>query len=209
MKEPTMITRTVPKVLLATILLGVVACTGLVTQIQSADKRPVPTAPPGRPVSTPSPSRWIILPKSLASASQADTGAEIWRLVCQDCHGNRGQGLTADWLAQWAPEDRNCWQTKCHAANHPPEGFVLPRYVPPVVGPNALDKFGTALALHDYICASMPWYDPGSLPDQQCWQVTAFLVRQNGINPPNSPLDRPSAAKLLLHPPADKATPQP
>jgi hypothetical protein len=197
-------TRVLLKLLLVTMLLGIGICMSLVAHVQSADVRPAPTSPPGRPISTPSPSEWIILPKSAASASQADVGAEIWRLVCQDCHGNRGQGLTADWLAQWAPADQNCWQTKCHATNHPPEGFVLPRSVPALVGPNTLDEFNTALALHDYICTLMPWYNPGSLQDKQCWELTVFLARQNGINLPNSPLDRASAAKLLLHPPRPK-----
>jgi hypothetical protein len=201
--------RVLLKLLLVTTLLGVGICMSLVAHVQSADGRPAPTPPPNRPISKPTPTDWIILPQSLASASQADVGAEIWRLVCQDCHGNRGQGLTADWRAQWGPADQNCWQTKCHAANHPPEGFVLPRSVPSVVGPNALDEFDTALSLHNYICTLMPWYNPGSLKDQQCWQVTAFLLRQNGISPLNMPLDRTSAAALLLHPPAAKPTLRP
>jgi hypothetical protein len=190
-------------------IIGAGLSSAALARVESAQTPPAATPPPGRAITTPSPSGWIILPKLPATAPQADTGAEIWRLVCQDCHGNRGQGLTAEWRAQWAPADQNCWQSKCHAANHPPEGFVLPRSVPALVGPKALDQLSTALALHDYICTLMPWYNPGCLEDIQCWELTAFLVRKNGIKLPNSPLDRASAARLLLHPPAALPTPRP
>ena len=201
--------RGVLKFVLLMAILGAGLCSAVLARVESAQGPPAATPSPGRPISPPPPSGWIILPALPATASQADIGAEIWRLVCQDCHGNRGQGLTTEWRAQWNPAHRNCWQSKCHAANHPPEGFVLPRHVPPVVGPNALDELNTVLELHDYICKSMPWHNPGSLADRQCWQLTAFLARQNGIHPSNSPLDRASAAQLLLHPPAAKPTASP
>lgn len=201
--------RVVLKCVLLVAILGAGLNSAVPARVESAQKPPAATPPPGRPITPPSPSGWIILPKLPATASQANTGAEIWRLVCQDCHGDRGQGLTAEWRAQWDPAHQNCWQTKCHAANHPPEGFVLPRSVPALVGPNALDELDTALALHDYICTLMPWYNPGSLQDQQCWELTAFLVRQNGIKLLDSPLDRASAARLPLHPPTAKPTSRP
>ena len=56
-----------------------------------------PTLPP-----TPSPApetSWLILPPIPAGATQADIGAEIYALVCRDCHGDRGQGLTDEFRA--------------------------------------------------------------------------------------------------------------
>lgn len=154
----------------------------------------------------PSPTSWLLLPELPASATQADVGAEIYRLVCQDCHGDQGQGLTQDWIAKWNPADQNCWQSKCHASNHPPEGFDLPRYVPPVIGPSALLRFETALDLHEFISDNMPWHNPGSLQDAEYWQLTAYMIRENKIEPMTSSLDRQRAATLLLHPDMGQAT---
>ncbi len=132
--------------------------------------------------------------------TQADKGAEVYWLTCMACHGDRGQGLTQEWREAWDPEDQNCWQSKCHAANHPPGGFVLPRYVPPIIGPNTLQRFQTVLDLYEYIKAKMPWHAPGTLSDEEYWQLAAYLARANGANVGTTPLDRRRAAALRLHP---------
>lgn len=130
-----------------------------------------------------------MLPNLPASATQADVGAAIYRLVCQDCHGDDGRGLTPEWIATWDPEDQYCWQSKCHALNHPPDGFVLPRDVPTIVGPTALTRFDTALDLYMLMRTNMPWHNPGSLQDTEYWQLTAYLIRENEIDPAVAVLD--------------------
>jgi cytochrome c5 len=124
---------------------------------------------------------WIIvdLPKD---ATQLEFGAEVYRLVCKACHGDKGQGLTDDWRAQWEPEDQNCWQSKCHAQyNHPPDGFYMPQ-VPAVLG-QPIRNFGTALNLYTYNHNFMPWHDRGSMTEKESWSVTAYLLKINGIDP--------------------------
>ena len=113
------------------------------------------------PVTAQSSEGWLVLPELPSIATQADVGAEIYRLVCQDCHGNQGQGLTDEWRAEWSPEDQNCWQSKCHASNHPPEGFVLPRQVRALVGAGTLVAHETVLDLHSYTRNRMP----GTIPE--------------------------------------------
>jgi mono/diheme cytochrome c family protein len=148
---------------------------------------------------------WLVLPELPSTVTQADVGAEIYRLVCQDCHGDRGQGLTDEWRAEWAPEDQNCWQSKCHASNHPPEGFILPHQIPALIGESTLQAHETALSLYSYIKSRMPWHDPGSLQKEEYWQVTAFLVRERGLASGVRPLSEAEAANLPLHP--DQAAP--
>lgn len=150
---------------------------------------------------------WLRLPELPDDATQADVGAEVYRLVCEACHGDRRQGLTDEWRATWSPDTQNCWQSKCHAGNHPPEGFDLPRYVPPLGGPDALARFETAFDLQEYIHNNMPWHNPGSLTTEQYWQVTAFLIREQGIAPMTAPIDRERAMTLRLHGDAPAATP--
>lgn len=156
---------------------------------------PVMPPPPG-----PSPTSWIGLPDMAATATQADIGAEVYRLVCSACHGDVGQGLTDAWRAEWAPGTQNCWQSKCHAANHPPDGFVLPRFVPALIGPHTLARFETALDLYNYIHTAMPWHNPGSLLSSEYWQLTAFLAREHGVDVGDVVLDEDRAAKQLLSP---------
>ena len=137
---------------------------------------------------------WIIvdLPDD---ATQLEYGAEVYRLVCKACHGDKGQGLTDDWRAQWAPEDQNCWQSKCHASNHPPDGFYMPQ-APAVLG-QPIRGFGTALNLYTYIRNYMPWHNRGSLTEKDSWSVTAYLLKMNGIDP-GAQLYEETAAQIDL-----------
>lgn len=157
------------------------------------------TAQPTFQFATPAPqASWLILPTFPSSATQADVGAEIYRLVCQDCHGDKGQGLTDEWRATWDPEDQNCWQSKCHASNYPPEGFLLPRVIPSIIGPVLTSRIETSLDLYKTIRERMPYHNPGSLTDEEYWQLTAFLVRENGANPMGVPLDESRAAYIYM-----------
>ena len=179
-----------------------VACTPAptVTPVPTATFASTSTPLPIAVMASPTPHSWVLLPDLPSTATQADVGAEIYRLVCQDCHGNHGQGLTGEWRAQWAPEDQNCWQSKCHSLDHPPDGFTLPRYVPPLVGPGTLSQFKTALDLYHYIRITMPWQNPGSLQEAEYWQLTAFLARERHLTLGNLPLDENRAKELFLSP---------
>ncbi len=148
---------------------------------------------------TPTPESWLRLKEMPDTATQVDYGAEIYRVVCRDCHGDRGQGLTDEWRATWAPEDQNCWQSRCHAGNHPPEGFILPKYVPPLLGPGSLANHESALDLYNYMRLRMPWHTPGSLQDWEYMQLTAFLVTERGLGV-ELPLAEDKAAGILLSP---------
>jgi len=161
--------------LLVTLMVLALCCTATEARAQESQPTPFPARMPATR------SSGLILPDLGPDATQAEYGAEIYRLVCRACHGDRGQGLTADWIVQWAPQDRNCWQSKCHAANHPPDGFEIPRHVPPAVGSPVTSRFADAQQLHTYITAAMPWQSPGSLKPEEYWEVTAYLMDQNGV----------------------------
>jgi hypothetical protein len=177
----------------AFILIGLAACASVVPQATpSAVPAPTPFPTSMRPP--------LIIPDLGPNATQADYGERAYRLVCEACHGDIGRGLTNEWRAKWPPEDQNCWQSKCHAPNHPPDGFIVPRYVPPVLGPNTLLSVNTALQLHDRIYQTMPWQEPASLSEKEYWDITAYLVRERGLDPIREPLDANRAGNLRLHP---------
>jgi mono/diheme cytochrome c family protein len=130
---------------------------------------------------------------------QADEGAVVYWLVCIPCHGDKGQGLTDEWRLVFGTEDMNCWRSKCHAANHPPEGFVFPRTVPPVLGEGALARLTTAQELYHVISTTMPWWDPDYVNQEDAWNLTAYLMRQEGTLPVRAELDDGSAPAFRLH----------
>jgi cytochrome c len=127
------------------------------------------------------------------------------------CHGDKGQGLSNEWRGALDPADQNCWQSRCHASNFPPGGFVFPKIVPAVASPGMLARFDTALELYHFLKQSMPFQAPGSLSEEEYWQLTAFLLSLNGIDPGAPILGPEQAAFLKLHPqvqaaPTDSAT---
>lgn len=125
------------------------------------------------------------------------------------CHGDRGQGLTDEWRQAWDPPDRDCWQSGCHNPHHPPDGFVFPKVVPAVVGAGLLDQFQTAANLHAFIKSRMPFQAPGSLKDDEYWQLTAYLLRLNGYSVPFSLLDEQTAQRIPLVSQPVPASPKP
>jgi mono/diheme cytochrome c family protein len=118
----------------------------------------------------------------VTAAAGDKTGAELYQFWCSTCHGDQGQGLTPEWRATWPKNKQNCWQSKCHAANHPPEGFILPKTVPALIGSTTLIKFNTAQDLYAYTRATMPFWAPSRLSAEEYRAITLFLVEANYTN---------------------------
>jgi mono/diheme cytochrome c family protein len=114
-------------------------------------------------------------------AAEGQEGTKLYQQWCSTCHGDRGQGLTAAWRATWPANEQNCWQSKCHASNHPPDGFTFPQSVPPLIGDETLTKFNTAQDLYAYIRATMPYWSPQLLADEDYLAITTFLVEANYV----------------------------
>lgn len=161
---------------------------------------------------TPTPDR-LAEPTLPASPSQADRGAQAYWLLCLPCHGDRGQGLTAEFRRTYPPEEEYCWDSGCHGERPYDNGFTLPASVPAVVGATALQKFSNAAVLQAYIKSAMPYWKPGSLADDEAWALTAFLLRQNGLWDDRAELNasnadqarvRATEAESTLAPPAVK-----
>lgn len=137
-----------------------------------------------------------------AHPDQADQGGQVYYLVCMVCHGDQGQGLTPQWIADSVGMGPlSCYSAKCHGPHHPPDGFVLPRNIPPVRTPGIRASFKTAWDLYEFIHARMPYQAPASLKDDQYWQVTAFIMRINGIDLGNFTLNAANAKQVILSSP--------
>ncbi len=139
--------------------------------------------------------------------AQADLGSQVYWLHCMVCHGDHGQGLTDAFRAAWPKVDQNCWQAKCHGDVRNLESFAFPQHVPPLIGPGTLTNFQTAADLYRFIRANMPYQAPGSLQDEQYWELTAFLARAEGTPVTGKVLDASSAPTIALRPPPPGSVP--
>lgn len=155
----------------------------------------------------PTPDR-LAQPTLPAIPSQADVGAQVYWLSCLPCHGDRGQGLTEEFIQTYPEEDHNCWASGCHGERPYESGFKLPKYIPPVIGGENLQKFQTAAALRAYIKAAMPFWKPASLTEEESWQVTAFILRESKLWDAREDLNNENAVTVLLGGPLPSPTPE-
>ena len=148
-------------------------------------------------VATPTVAR-LAEPTLPAVPSQADHGAQVYWLSCMPCHGDRGQGLTDEFRATYPPEEEYCWESGCHGANPDESGFTIPKKIPAVIGDTTLAKFADAAQLNAYIRATMPFWNPGSLTEEDAWRVTAFILRQNNLWDASAELNTSNAANVKI-----------
>ncbi|MEM7345446.1 MAG: c-type cytochrome [Chloroflexota bacterium] len=143
----------------------------------------------------------FILPLTKTAFAAGEDGADLYQQWCSSCHGDRGQGLTEEWQATWPETKQNCWQSKCHASNHPPDGFSFPKDVPALIGPETLINFDTGYTLNAYVQHSMPYWAPNLLSDEEYKAITAFLIKANhearGFSQPTESQD---ILALSIHP---------
>lgn len=156
----------------------------------------------------PTPDR-LSQPTLPAQPNQADVGAQVYWLVCLPCHGDKGQGLTQEFIETYPEEDHNCWASGCHGKNPYESGFTIPTYIPPVIGEGALQKFGNAAALRVYLKAAIPYWKPGSMTDEEAWQVTAFLLRENKLWDARQDLTEENARVVFITTPVSTPAPTP
>jgi cytochrome c len=133
-----------------------------------------------------------------AQPSQADLGAQDYWLYCLPCHGDRGQGLTLEFRETYPPEEVDCWESGCHGKRPYENGFILPTQVPAVIEHTALMKFSDAAQLNAYIRAAMPYWNPGSLTEEEAWRITAFLLRENQLWDDSTELSASNAANVKI-----------
>ncbi len=155
------------------------------------------SVPPVQSLQEPTPTPYYA--PTATPPTQGGNGENLFYVYCMPCHGDRGQGLTDEFrVAQYPPEDVNCWNSGCHGNKPYEDGFTLPRTVPALIGPDTLKPFNTAANLYDFIRAAMPFNDPGSLTPNEYMQLTVFLLEQNDLVPAGTFLDPDSASTVLL-----------
>jgi mono/diheme cytochrome c family protein len=144
-----------------------------------------------------------------AHAEQLARGAAVYAFSCTTCHGATGQGF-AEARAAFPADHYDC--SRCHMPLNPPQ--MTQRQIestqsvfslgeaPPLADANALARFGTAGALHAYIRATMPRWNPGGLDDDAYLDVSAFVLDLAGMLPEGAALDAAALDAVRLVAPA-------
>jgi cytochrome c len=110
-----------------------------------------------------------------AGSGDVATGAHVFAAKCAACHGAQGQGGLGDALVGG-------------------QGTLASAKPRRTVG----SYWPYATTLFDYIRRAMPYNAPESLSADEVYAVSAFLLNQNGIVPPNTRLDAASLPRVVM-----------
>lgn len=113
-------------------------------------------------------------------SGSVERGETLYRLQCVQCHGARGEGAQFEALAGRVPGDRF--------------PFSEDRRYPITVG----SYWPYATTLFDYIRRAMPQAAPGSLPPDDVYALTAFILQLNGLLGPGDTLDAESLPRIRM-----------
>lgn len=84
---------------------------------------------------------------------------------------------------------------RCHGAAG--EGDIGPA----LIGENYVFRSrGTAQGLYDYVSETMPFDAPGSLPEQEYWDILAWVLDENALLPDETELGSENAADVNVNP---------
>lgn len=112
----------------------------------------------------------------------AEEGATVYSLHCARCHGAAGGGGSAPPLMT---------EEELTVPGFP---FAQIPYYRPVVG----TYWPYAPTLFDYVRKAMPQDAPGSLPDDQVYAVTAWILWRNRIIGRDSVMDAASLSRVVM-----------
>jgi len=139
-------------------------------------------------------------PPTVYPPEQADNGAQTYWGMCMDCHGDRGQGLADEWRTSFEPDERDCWASGCHGPDFPENSFeILETGAPAISGPGNLARFSNAFELHRFVGENMPLFPPGSLTEEEAWDVTAYVLQLNESQPAGITLDETNSSAIPIH----------
>ncbi|MBI5840459.1 MAG: cytochrome b N-terminal domain-containing protein [Chloroflexi bacterium] len=171
----------------------------LPSRATAASPTQVTSTPSPQPTPTLDPAVRLQRPAVSDPPTQVEEGALKYWGVCMACHGDRAQGLTDEWRTVYG-EDSNCWASGCHGTHIPPWGFEIPkdRLAPAMTGAGTLARFNNAQELKDYIKETMPWWNPGSLKEDEAWAVTAYILKIRNSMPENVELGAATASAITV-----------
>jgi cytochrome c len=134
----------------------------------------------------------LLTASALALSAQVETPTPVGAAAAQDCSTFGVNGCTSQAHAGAVVYASIC--VTCHGEQF--EG----KDGPPLAGPgNALGDYRTVRRLFDYVASYMPDDDPGSLSEREYYDVVAFVLQANGLNPNGITLSASTLDDLSLN----------
>jgi cytochrome c len=130
------------------------------------------SAPPATPVGRAT--------TTAAFTEQAEEGGKLFAAHCASCHGASGEGSDGPRLVGLS------------------QG-ALP-LDPPAGAKYRKGRFHTAADVAGFVVKAMPPDAPGSLTEEQYWEILAFDLKANGVDLGAKHLDATTAAGIVVHP---------
>ena len=115
-----------------------------------------------------------------AGRGSVERGETLYRLQCVQCHGLRGEGADFEALAGRVPGDAFPFAEQW-------------RY-PITVG----SYWPYATTLFDYLRRAMPQAAPGTLPPDDVYSLTAYVLHLNDLLEPGATLDADSLPRIVM-----------
>ena len=156
---------------------GILICMSLLTLH-------VPTALAQNPVPTPTYDPFA-QPELPSSPTELEMGRYLFWRHCMPCHGDAGQGLTAEFRLLWE-DHQNCWDRGCHGGKKDDEGFPISTTIPAIVTEDHLMQFASEEELFEYLKATHPPQYPGFLEDEEYHDIAFVLFKMNSRSPEES-----------------------
>jgi cytochrome c len=165
---------------LCAILLGLSLPSPVADEARFEHAAPYPLPGLGEPLA---PDAIALLPETIfpdgrglpPGSGTAARGAALYTRLCIQCHGPEGRGGSAPELA----------------GGRSPLDSAYPDQ-------NIGNWWPYATTLFDFIRRAMPMAAPGSLSDEDCYALTAWLLERNGLWPATRPLDAAGLAALRM-----------
>jgi cytochrome c len=110
-----------------------------------------------------------------AGGGTATEGRTVFAAKCSSCHGPNGEGTAAG-----------------------PKVVDSTPYKPGEVTATVGNYWPYATTAYDYIRRAMPFNAPGSLSDEEVYQVTAYLLAANGLIGENDRMDAQSLPQVQM-----------
>jgi cytochrome c len=138
------------------------------------------------------------LDPNLAKAKSATAlGAQVFEAKCANCHGQRGEGVTAppimgsDGLPLY-PAQSNL------ASNSDPNEQQMRQQLNPGGMPSR-QPFKTAQDLYEFVRLKMPSKQAGTLTTEEYWAVVNYMLIAQGLQVPEKGIDSENARQVVIN----------
>jgi mono/diheme cytochrome c family protein len=145
--------------------------------------------------------RGALDPNLAKAKDKAAQGATVFEAKCANCHGMRGEGVTAPAImgSDGLPLNPADPSQSTLAANTDANEQQLRQQLNPGGMPSR-PQFKTAQDVYEFIRAKMPSKQAGTLSSDEYWSVLNYMLVAHGTQVPEKGIDSDNARQVIINP---------